>query len=40
MNSQHFRQKGQTGRKMPWWLSLIVISLVLWAIAFLALWVV
>jgi len=40
MNKDNLRHQGHSVRKMPWWLTLIVISLVLWAIAYLALLVV
>lgn len=40
MDKDNLRHQGHFAPRMPWWLTLIVISLVLWAIAFLALFVV
>ncbi len=40
MSKENLRHQGQSVRRMPWWLTLIVISLVVWAIAYLALLVV
>lgn len=40
MQKEKMNPQTQTERRMPWWLVLIVISLALWAIAYLVLLVV
>ena len=40
MDKDNLQHQGHSTRRMPWWLTLIVISLVVWVLAFLALFVV
>jgi hypothetical protein len=36
MSNGRLQKEEPSRRRMPWWLALVVISLVLWAIAYLA----